>query len=96
MLDVEEVATVGVDPNDDDDVLEVGDNDQSGWTLKQIISVVTEEELKLLRKTYEVAEEITLCRPKVEEKPSKGRSGEIALFAIAFECSCNCRWRPCY
>lgn len=32
--DVEEVAIVGVDLDDDDNVLEVGDDNQFGWTLE--------------------------------------------------------------
>lgn len=86
LLDVEEVATTGVDPNDNDDILEVRDDDQSSWMLDQIATMVIEEELKLIRKTYRVAEEITLHRPGFEERPSQGRPGEITLFTAAFEC----------
>lgn len=58
--DAEEVATARVDSNDDDNFLEVDDDNILSWTLDQIASVVTEEELCLIRVMYGVAEEITL------------------------------------
>lgn len=45
LRDVEDVAVAIVEANDKDDIIEVGDDDQSHWTLDQITLVITEEEL---------------------------------------------------
>lgn len=91
---MKEVAITEVDPDDDDDILEIGDDDQLGWMLDQIVSVVTKEELELSRKTYKVAEDITLRRLEAGEKLSKGKLGEITLFAVAFECGLRLPMAP--
>lgn len=75
-----------MDADENDDVSEVNDNDQSGWTLDHIVYVVMKEELRLIRAKYGVVEEIALHRLEAGEVPSQGRAVEIALFIVAFEC----------
>lgn len=60
LWDVEDIAATRVEADDDDDIIEVGDDDQSRWTLDQIISVFAEEKLWLIQATFGVAQEITL------------------------------------